>query len=306
MGLSNSVVLRIKYIWFILIPITLLFVIISVVSYSQQNTVLIAYRDISYLGANGVNVTKDVSLLNNAIALMEKGNYTGAQLLAEEVIKDSEALRPSLYLNILYMVLPGIISAVIIAALVIMYLMREKIIGKLMIRFRSHYRVVRGSGKSRTMLFNEEVLAVIAAIIVVFLVFFSFYPAINKYAIEPYAAIAFLGPNGTITGYPSTVYPGEPINVSIYVYNGMGRPVWFVVYLYVTNESLTEPPLNTTPVMTLQKVLLNNETWIQGITLSINGTGNYRVFATLWMYDPNNLELRYLNTYVYLTLNATG
>ena len=300
--------LGIRHAWPVLVLISslLLLIIIGIISYSQQSTVLIAYRDISYLGANGVNVTKDVALLNEAIMLMEKGNYTGAQLLAEEVIRDSKALRPSLYLSILYMALPGIISALVITALVIMYLMREKIIGRLMIRFRGHYRVVRGSGKSKTMLFNEEVLAVLAAIVVVFLVFLSFYPAISRYAIEPYAAIAFLGPNGTITGYPSIVYPGEPINVSVYVYNGMGKPVWFIVYLYITNASLTEPPLNATPIMTLQRIVLNNETWIQGITLSINRTGDYRVFATLWMYDPNNLELKYLNTYVYLTLNVTG
>ncbi|GAB6946133.1 hypothetical protein JCM16161A_02630 [Vulcanisaeta sp. JCM 16161] len=302
--MSNAVRLGIR--WICPVLVALLLVIIGVVSYSQQGTVLIAYRDVSYLGANGVNVTRDVYLLNEAIALMERGNYTGAQLLAEEVIRDSEALRSSLYLGILYMALPGIVSAVVIAALVITYLRRERIIGKLMIKFRSHYRVVRGSGKSKTMLFNEEVLAIIAAIVVVFLVFFSLYPAISRYAIEPYAVIAYLGPNGTIMGYPSTVYPGEPINVSVYVYNGMGKPIWFIVNIYIANANLTEPPLNTTPVLTMQRILLNNETWVQGITLSINGTGDYRVFATLWMYDPNNLELKYLDTYTYLTLNVTG
>ncbi|ADY01024.1 hypothetical protein VMUT_0814 [Vulcanisaeta moutnovskia 768-28] len=295
-----------RWMWLALVLTALLLVIVDVSSYSQQNTVLIAYRDISYLGANGVNVTKDVSLLNNAIVLMESGNYTGAQSLANEVIKDTQSLRGSFYVSIIYMVLPGIISIIVIITLIVMYLMRERIIGKLIIKFRSHYKVIKGSGKSRTMLFNEEVLAVVAAIIVVFLVFFSFYPAINRYAIEPYAAIAFLGPNGTITQYPSIVYPDEPINVSVYVYNGMGRPIWFVVYVYVTNTSFIEPPLNATPIMTLQRILLNNESWVQGITLSINKTGNYRVFATLWMYDPNNLELKYLNTYVYLTLNATS
>ena len=298
--------MRLKIKLVLMIVVFTLLVIMGISLYSQQNTILVAYRDISYLGANGVNVTRDALLLNNALALMERGNYTGAQLLANEVIKDTQALRGSFYLSIIYMVLPGIISIIVIITLIIMYLMRERIIGKLIIKFRNHYKVIRGSGKSRTMLFNEEVLAIVAAIIVVFLVFLSFYPAINRYAIEPYAAIAFLGPNGTITEYPSIVYPGEPINVSIYVYNGMGRPIWFVVYVYITNTSLIEPPLNTTPIITLQRILLNNESWVQGINLSINRTGNYRVFATLWMYDPNNLELRYLNTYVYLTLNTTS
>ncbi len=272
---------------------------------AQQGVLFTAYKDVSYLGANGVNVTRDVALLNEAIVLMEKGNYTGAKLIATKVIEDVSSLRTSLYVNVLYMALPGIISAAIISVLVVLYLMREKIIGKLMLRFRGHYKVVKGSGKPTTLLFDEEVLAVIAAIVVVFLVFFSFYPAISKYAIEPYAAIAFLGPNGTIGQYPSVVYPGEVINVSIYVYNGMGRPIWFVVYVFITNTNLTEPPLNATPIMTLQRILLNNETWVQGINLSINNTGYYRVFATLWMYDPNNLELKYLNTYVYLSLNVT-
>lgn len=94
--------------------------------------------------------------------------------------------------------------------------------------------------------------------------------------------------------------------MSIYVYNGMGEPIWFVVRVYIANASLIEPPLNATPIVTIQRILLNNETWVQGITISINGTGNYRVFATLWMYDPNNLELKYLDTYTYLTLNVTS
>ncbi|MGC8606267.1 MAG: DUF1616 domain-containing protein [Vulcanisaeta sp.] len=290
----------------LVIAISIILLTMSYYLVAQQSVLLTAYKDISYLGANGVNVTRDVALLNEAIMLMERGNYTGAELVAARVIKDVSSLRASLYVNVLYMALPGIISAVIISIFVVLYLMREKIIGKLMLRLRGHYKVVKGSGKPTTLLFSEEVLAVIAAIIVVFLVFFSFYPAINRYAIEPYAAIAFLGPNGTIMQYPSIVYSGEPINVSIYVYNGMGRPIWFVVYVYVTNTSLIEPPLNTTPIITLQRILLNNESWVQGVTLSINRTGSYRVFATLWMYDPNNLELRYLNTYVYLTLNTTS
>ncbi|MCG2867345.1 MAG: hypothetical protein L7H08_07450 [Vulcanisaeta sp.] len=50
---------------------------------------------------------------------------------------------------------------------------------------------------------------------------------------------------------------------------------------------------------------MNNETWVQDIPISLNGTGSYRLFATLWMYNPNNLKLEYLNTYVYVAINVT-
>lgn len=292
----------------IIVPIAVVIILglVLIVSvHAQQYQLLIAYREVSYLGANGVNVTRDVQLLNEAIVLAEEGNYSGAQYIAAEVIRDTHALSIALYVNILHILLPGIASIIVVAVLVMLYLMRDRVIGRLMLRLRRNYRVVKGNGKRNTLLFDEEVLAVIAAIIVVFLVFLSFYPAIQRYAIEPYAAIAFLGPNGTIIQQSINAYPGEPINVSVYVYNGMGKPIWFVINIYITNTSFIKPPLNVTPTLILQRIVLNNETWVQDIPISLNGTGSYRLFATLWMYNPNNLKLEYLNTYVYVAINVT-
>ncbi len=70
-------------------------------------------------------------------------------------------------------------------------------------------------------------------------------------------------------------------------------------------HSFIKPPLNVTPTLILQRIVLNNETWVQDIPISLNGTGSYRLFATLWMYNPNNLKLEYLNTYVYVAINVT-
>jgi len=85
----------------------------------------------------------------------------------------------------------------------------------------------------------------------------------------------------------------------------MGVPTWLVVRLYVTNNTSLEPPLNATPIAIYQRVLLNNESWLIPITITLNSAGTYRLIGELWMYSPSNLTLTYTGNYVQLWINAT-
>ncbi|WP_243671325.1 DUF1616 domain-containing protein [Vulcanisaeta sp. JCM 16161] len=146
--------------------------------------------------------------------------------------------------------------------------------------------------------------AVALSLVIILVVFLTAQSMVSGYT-QSFSAIGLLGPTGKLGNYPSTVITGQPINLYIYVYNHMGVPTWFVVKVFVTNNTVVQPPLNQTPVMIFQRVLMNNESWVEPLTLSINSTGTYRIIGELWMYDPNNLTLVYTGNYVQLWVNVT-
>jgi len=121
-------------------------------------------------------------------------------------------------------------------------------------------------------------------------------------AAEPFSAIGLLGPEGRIGGYPSAASLGVPFKLHIYVYNHMGVPVWYVVYVKVVN-STGESPLSDPPVFAFQRLLLHNETWVEPFVVALNSTGRWRVVAELWAVYPNG-TLAYTGRYVQLWVDV--
>ncbi|WP_084019954.1 DUF1616 domain-containing protein [Vulcanisaeta thermophila] len=292
---------------YLLIPIIVLAIgILAIPTVAQVNQLLTAYSMVSKLGAEGANVTSLVNALNEAIELEQEGYTSNATLMAEYIITTANSMAPTVHLHHwLNLALIIIALLVVIALPVLLYVRRREILGGLWLRFRGKYRVNRTSGGERTLLFNEEVLGVLAAVMVVF-VAFGVAVMIVGGPHEPFSAIALLNSNMSIGDYPTVVPVGQPVNLYLFIYNHMDRPIWYVIKVYITSNTTAEPPLDLTPTIMYQVVLLNNATYTTPLTFSLNSTGTYRVVAELWYYDPSNLTLTYTGNYVQLWINATG
>jgi hypothetical protein len=273
---------------------------------AQQYGALEAYQYIVKLSRLGANVSSLVDELNRAIYLESQGYGANASLIIGNVIEKATSELPGAEeAHLLVMIGDYASLAMAVMVIAIIYVKRRELVGGLWLRVRGSNRVRGGgSGKPRTFLFNAEVLSVVLALVIVLVTFVAAQSFVGANT-QPFTAIAILGPSGKIGGYPSTVLVGQPINLYIYAYNHMGVPTWLVVRLYVTNNTSLEPPLNATPIVMYQRVLLNNESWLIPITITLNSTGTYRLIGELWMYSPSNLTLTYTGNYVQLWINAT-
>ncbi|BDR92723.1 hypothetical protein Vsou_18160 [Vulcanisaeta souniana JCM 11219] len=289
-----------------LLLLALLLTALGIAAHSQQPTALTAYQYIVELSKLGVNTTSLVNELNNAISLEASGQVGNASAVVGGLIARAQSLMPSARLwYVVGIIAKAVASAAVIALVAVFYVKRRELIGSIWLRARGSNRV-RGGGpcRPRTFIFNEEVAAVALSLVIILIVFLTAQSMVSGYT-QSFSAIGYLGPTGKLGDYPSTVIVGQPISLYIYVYNHMGVPTWFVVRVFVINNTVAQPPLNQTPVMVFQRVLMNNESWIEPLTLSINSTGTYRIISELWMYSPGNLTLVYTGNYVQLWVNVT-
>jgi len=195
------------------------------------------------------------------------------------------------------------VAVAVVVLFVFLYRFRRVLVGRLWLWVWGGGRLRSGGGRPRTLLFDEEVLAVAAAVVVVGVALAAAL-VLRPAVAEPFSAIGLLGPEGKIGGYPSVVAPGASFKLHVYVYNHMGVPVWYVVYVKVSN-STAEPPLPERPVLTFQRLLLHNETWVEPFSVALNSTGRWRVVAELWAVHPNG-TLAYAGRYVQLWVNVGG
>ncbi|MCG2880165.1 MAG: DUF1616 domain-containing protein [Vulcanisaeta sp.] len=292
--------------WLLALALAVTLTALVALAQAQQYSALEAYQYVIELSRLGANVSLLVDELNRAIYLESQGYGANASLIISNVVEEAIAELPGAEeMHLLAIVGDYASLAVAVIIIAVVYVKRRELVGGLWLRVRGSNRVRGGGpGRPRTFLFDSEVLSVVLALVIVLVTFVAAQSFVGANT-QPFTAIAILGPSGKIGGYPSTVLIGQPINLYIYVYNHMGVPTWLVVRLYVTNNTGLEPPLNITPIAVYQRILLNNESWLIPITITLNSTGTYRLIGELWMYSPSNLTLTYTGNYVQLWINVT-
>jgi uncharacterized membrane protein len=253
-----------------------------------------AYRLLVEAASAGANVTALAIIFNSAL---EGGGRLGPEFRELALRLAEEARRASL----ISALVAAAIAAAVIAAVFLLLRYRRAVIGALWLKVWEGGLLRPGSGKPRTILFDEEALALIAAVVVVAAAL-TVALALRPAASEPFSAIGLLGPEGKIGGYPSEVRAGERVKLHVYVHNHMGAPAWFIVYIKVAN-STREPPLPERPALQMQRLLLHNETWIKPFWIALNGTGKQRVVAELWIVYTNG-TVAYTGRYVQLWVSV--
>ena len=157
---------------------------------------------------------------------------------------------------------------------------------------------------------DEEVGAVILAIVVVASVFgIAEYINSNR-VVEPFSAIGLLGPKMKIGDYPTTVVKGERFKLYIYVANHEGKAMYYRILVKLGNRSTfinSTMPAKALVIVKFERILLNNQTWIQPLELAINKTGiDYRLIVEMWIYNTTSHEFNYYGRWVHLWINVTG
>ncbi|MEL9989874.1 MAG: DUF1616 domain-containing protein [Thermoproteus sp.] len=251
--------------------------------------ILEAYRLVVDAANRGANVNPVVPLLNEAL------NATGAErdALLEQVASEVAKAQAAKFWADVY-TWAAAATAVALALLFVAY--RRKVVGFLFLKIHGKRRVMKGAGRKKTLLFDEEVAAIVAAVAVVaaaFAVASQFKP------VEPFTALGLLGPGGKIGNYPTEVDRGSTVTLYLYVYNHMGHPVWFrVVARYVQSPNVTASP---TGFYVKEFFLGDNQSIVLPVTFVVNSTGVFK--AELWMYQPDG-SLIYTNRTVYLWIKA--
>ena len=157
------------------------------------------------------------------------------------------------------------------------------------------------------MILDEEVFAVVMAIIVVGSVF-SIAQVLKPDVVEPFTAIGLLNEDCKIGDYPETVVVGENITLCIFVHNYMGYPIYYsVVYKIGTNSTL--PSLNMSspekPVASWKGFFDHGENTTFKVIVQVSKPGEkIALIFELWIYDPEKDLWTYTGRWVHLYVDA--
>ena len=280
-----------------------------------------AYAAVVDAEASGGNVTDLVNRLNEAIELIRLAENTSdseeASVLIEQAISIADGVlsevgevkEEGLALRRFHLFLSVFSISLIFVSCVLVYFYGPKVFWGLWVRIKGNWRV-KSSGSRRPKkgwLVDEEVFAVVLAILVVICVFAISQMFYAGRVVEPFSQLAVLGPDKKLGGYPSEVRVGERFKLYMYVGNYMGRVMYYIVYIKLGNRSV---PLNLTypaPVIArFERILMHNESWVFPIYLVMNEIGiNYRIVFELWIYNETIASEQFHQRTCQLWLNVT-
>lgn len=157
---------------------------------------------------------------------------------------------------------------------------------------------------------DDEVLAVLAAIVIVSSVVAGVQVLYAGRVVEPFSELAILGPEGKIGNYPKEVVAGSPFTIVVYVGNHEGRTVYYEVLVKLGNKSSVvneTTPLTAEPIEELRTVLSHNSSATFPINLTLREPGTHlRLVFELWTFDEATREFKYRGIWNQLWLNVTG
>ncbi|MDE1858866.1 MAG: DUF1616 domain-containing protein [Thaumarchaeota archaeon] len=127
--------------------------------------------------------------------------------------------------------------------------------------------------------------------------------------VEPFSELGILGPNQKIADYPTSVLTGQNFTLYLYVGNHEGHVAYYQVLAKLGNRSNAgiNASLPVQPIASYSMLLLDNQTYLAPITLSLkhNGT-DVRLVFELWVFQTNTSSFAFDNKINQLYLNVTG
>lgn len=308
-----------KYAVIIILVLTLLYAICPIVfSENLDSEVASVLKDIDYLYNHGVNVDDLVHRLDQAVKLINNGDYDRAKTILSGIKNEIGSLKNKAETIYLYQTIYkyGLV-ALLLSLPILAYFLTPRIYLYLWYRLRRGWivkKVSHSSGKKNTGSY-EEVFAVIMAIIVVASVFAAA-QVLRPKVIEPFTALGLLNENCVIGYYPREVVVGENVTLCIFVDNHMNEPIYYrVVYRIGTNNTI---PTNTTPspepeIKEWRGVLNQGENTTFKVVVPIKysgktNTSRVALIFELWIYNVDNNEWVYTGrwNHLYVKLVSPG
>lgn len=156
---------------------------------------------------------------------------------------------------------------------------------------------------------DDEVMAVILAIMVVAGVVGYASILRESWVGEGFSAIGILGPEKRIGDYPREVVAGQSFRLWVFVANYEGRIMYYSVIVKLGNESSI--PNSTAPsiadeIKRVELILPSGGNATLPIDLNITRVGRVLLIFELWYYTSDSLDLHYSGKWAHLWLNVTG
>jgi uncharacterized membrane protein len=163
----------------------------------------------------------------------------------------------------------------------------------------------------KIMILDEEVFAVLMAVVIIGSVL-GIVNIIHISSGESFTAIGLLNEDCKIGIYPKQALENTNITLCIYVYNHMGRPVYYKVVYKIGGEK--DLPTNTSPslmpeVMSWRGVLDNDENHTFKILIPIPSyeksfDNKTALIFELWIYDTSSDKWVYTGERVHLYIQV--
>jgi len=157
---------------------------------------------------------------------------------------------------------------------------------------------------------DEEVLAVLAAIVLVSSVFAGVQVLNAGRVVEPFSELGLLGAEGKIGGYPKEVAAGTPFTLNLYIGNHEGKTAYYKVLVKLGDNSSTingTTPLSAEPIMEVRAVLSHNSSQIIPVNITLyEPATRLRLIFELWMFNETSGSFGYYQgVWNQLWLNVT-
>lgn len=157
------------------------------------------------------------------------------------------------------------------------------------------------------MILDDEVFAVILALIVVGSVFASA-QVLRPRVTEPFTAIGLLNSELKIGDYPKTIVAGYNVTLGLFIDNHMGYPIYYRVYFKI-GDNTTLPTANKSsplkPVKYWEGFLDHGQNATFKIVVSVPEPGHRKALIfELWIYDPVNRTWVYTGRWNHLYVDV--
>jgi hypothetical protein len=157
--------------------------------------------------------------------------------------------------------------------------------------------------------FNEEVLAVITAILIIATIFAAVQIINSERVIEPFSALGLLNKNAKIGDYPREVIAGKPFQLNVYIENHEGKTMYYKILVKLGNKTsiINETtPLNAQPILELRTVLPHNKSILIPVNITIyQPMTNLRLVFEMWIFNETKQVFTYYHRWNQLWLNVT-
>jgi len=156
---------------------------------------------------------------------------------------------------------------------------------------------------------NEEVLAVLAAIVLVAAVLAGVQVLNAGRVVEPFSELGLLGPEGKIGGYPKEVVAGSLFTLKVYVGNHEGKTAYYriLVKLGDISTAINETTsLSAEPITDVRAVLTHNSSQVIPVNITLyEPATRLRLVFEMWVFNETAGAFTYHGRWNQLWLNVT-
>lgn len=152
--------------------------------------------------------------------------------------------------------------------------------------------------------------ASIALVIITILAVFAAIQPIIQYNQENFSELGVLGPQKTISGYPTTIGQNQSFLLYAYVGNHEGNAEYYSVQVKLGNAStlISNSTSANLPVMQAYSYVLDNggnATFPMSLSISHVGTTQRLIFE-LWMFNTTSSTFAYTGLWNQIWINVTA